>query len=369
MREGTSPLKIFRDGVAWSFDQENAIEKINNWRTAWPAANQFFTVGGLAGTGKTTLIAEIVQGWKGVAVACPTGKAANVLRQKGISASTIHSLIYRPWEDELGEVHFGRVPKLDGIKTLVIDEASMVDQWLMNDLLSYSLPVLFVGDHGQLEPVVKNPHLMKSPDVKLERIHRQAQDNPIIRLAAAFREGRDVPFWKDKNGRCTITRKRDFQSYVNSGMQLICGFNKTRHLLNTQLRKSLGFSGPTPCDGEKLICLRNNKKFEIFNGQQAVCIEARNSRRGKVELRIELDDGRTIAVACLVDQFGAETIKEHKDEDVLLFDYGYCLTAHKSQGSEYEGVVAIEEISNAWNAARWRYTTVTRAKERLVYCM
>ncbi len=375
----SAALRLFDGGIAYSQDQQHALDLIYEWRSAWPAGNQFFTLGGYAGTGKTTIISSLLKTWKNVAVVAPTGKAVNRLKQVGIDgAQTIHGLIYRPWEDSEGKTHFSKNPSITGYDTLICDEASMVNQYVFNDLLSYTKPILFVGDHGQLEPIGENPNLMNEPDARLERIHRQAESNPIIRLAAAWREGREAQVWKaiekkgkwgDREGKCVVTSRRDFDGYARSGMQLICGFNSTRHRLNRLVRQHRDLGGPTPRPGEQLICLQNNKQFGIFNGQQATVIEVWNPRRGRIDLELELDDGQVVSAPCLVAQFGQNSIKEHKDKGVALFDFAYCITAHKSQGSEWPGVVVLEEIMGNWCPKRWRYTTTTRAKERLVYCV
>jgi exodeoxyribonuclease V len=288
-------------------------------------------------------------------------------------------MIYAPWEDEDGKIRFSKRPSLDrNIDTLIVDEASMVNQWVFNDLLSYGKPILFVGDHGQLEPIGENPNLMKDPDVRLEKIHRQAESNPILRLAAAWREGREAQVfeaieskgrWQDAKGHCIVTRAKDFDSFARSGMQLICGFNKTRHRLNQLVRHHKDFGGRVPCVGEKVICLQNNKAFQIFNGQQATVLEAWKAHGKTVDLELEMDDGRVVTAPCMAGQFGADSMKEHKDKKIALFDFAYCITGHKSQGSEWPGVVVLEEIMSSWNPRRWRYTTTTRARDRLVYCL
>ena len=126
-------------------------------------------VGGFAGTGKTTIVSHLVNTWSRVAVAALCGKAAHVLRQKGAEAKTIHSLIYSPYELN-GKIHFRRKTKVDA-SIFVIDEASMIDHLLLQDLLWFGIPVLFIGDHGQLEPIGTNPNLMKEPKVKLVNFH------------------------------------------------------------------------------------------------------------------------------------------------------------------------------------------------------
>lgn len=377
--KSNAALRLFSGGLEYSIDQQAALDSIWEWRASWPKAKQWFTLGGYAGTGKTTIISELLKGWRNVAVVAPTGKAVNRLKQCGVEeASTIHGLIYRPWEDLEGKIHYKRIKELEGIDTIICDEASMVNQYLFNDLLCYTKPVLFVGDHGQLEPIGENPNLMVDPNVRLEKIHRQSESNPIIRLAAAWREGREQSvydavqskgYWQDKEERCTVTSKNNFEQYIDSGMQLICGFNNSRHRLNAICRERRGYGGPLPQPGEKLICLKNNKDFGIFNGQQAVCVCTHRPRRKNVEIELEMDDGRTITAACRIEQFGRNSITEHKDNEVALFDFAYVITCHKAQGSEWPGVAILEEIAGAWNPRRWRYTSTTRAKEKLVYCL
>lgn len=372
-------LRLFSDRIEYSGDQQRALDAIWDWRDSWTSSRQYFTLGGYAGTGKTTIISAVMATWKNVAVCAPTGKAVNRLKQVGVDgATTIHGLIYCPFEDDEGQVRYRKRPSLPDVDTIVCDEASMVNQILFNDLLSYAKPILFIGDHGQLEPVGENPNLMVDPDARLEKIHRQAESNPIIRLASAWREGRQQQVWgamrrtgrwADADGKCTVTSRREFDGHAAGGMQLICGMNKTRIRLNEMARAARGFSRPTPEVGEKLICLKNSKYFGIFNGQQAVVVEAWRPHRKTVELEIELDSGQIITAPCLIDQFGQDAIKDHKDSKVALFDYAYAITAHKSQGSEWTGVVVLEEICSLWDARRWRYTATTRAKEQLVYCV
>lgn len=353
--------------IKFSEDQELVLGKIETWKQNKP--KQTLTLGGFGGTGKTTIIAYLANTWAGTATAAFCGKAANVLRNKGIAATTIHGLIYEPYDDGV-TVRFRKKKRLDGVVTIIIDEASMVNTPIYEDLLSFRKPILFVGDHGQLEPIGDNPNLMKEPELRLERIHRQAQDNPILRLATAFREGRPVPDWQDPKGRLSILPRLDFDAALeaNPGAQVICGFNNTRHDTNRTIRARRKFTDVMPQPGELLICLRNNRIFNIFNGQQATCTGRGRDAGGIIELDMATEDGRRFRVPCLKRQFGVNLIDEHRGNDVALYDFGYCLTAHKSQGSEFDSVVVKEEISSNWNAPRWRYTVGTRAQEKLIYC-
>jgi exodeoxyribonuclease V len=376
----TATRTLFADGIEYSWDQQHALDAIYGWRASYPGrSRQYFTMGGYAGTGKTTIISSLLHVWRNAAVIAPTGKAVNRLKQVGIEgAQTIHSLIYAPWEDDDGKIQFSQRPSIGNYETLICDEASMVNRHVFNDLLNYSKPILFVGDHGQLEPIGQNPNLMHEPDVRLEKIHRQAENNPIIRLASAWREGRERHVfnavankgqWQDASGRCVVTRRRDFDAYAKTDHQIICGYNTTRHKINALVRQNRGYDGDMPSVGEQLICLQNNKSFGVFNGQQAIVTGVWKPRKGHIDIELELDDGQIVTAPCLVRQFGTNSISDHKDKGVALFDFAYCISCHKSQGSEWEGVVVLEELASSWDPKRWRYTATTRAKERLVYCV
>lgn len=335
--------------VDFSPDQEIAINQIEDWRAR--RVKEYFACGGLAGTGKSTIAAWLVGNWGQTAVCALCGKAANVLRQKGVNAQTVHSLIYCPFEDErTGKVRYRKRKYLEGVSQIVVDEASMIDHLLMQDLLSFGLPVLFIGDHGQLEPIGTNPGIMKSPDVRLEKIHRQAAGNPILRLAAALREGRPVPYWQSADGALRIVPKAQFWREIKPGVQIICGFNKTRHEVNRRVRKILGFDPDMPCDGDRLICLQNNQTYDVFNGQQFTVKAVWGGTRYAVDLELEDESGRSRVMPCLRRQFAVDPIKDWKDKGVCLFDYGCAVTCHKCVHPEtlvetMEGLLPIKSIA------------------------
>ncbi len=346
----------------FSPDQEIALHRINDWRAT---RVQSLTMGGFAGCGKTMLLAYLGGEWQGIRICALCGKAANVLRGRGVPAQTIHSLIYEPSKAN-GRVRFKRRRQLEGVSVIGVDEASMVDHVLHQDLLAFGLPILWVGDHGQLEPIGTNPQLMRTPNIRLERIHRQAEGNPILALAAAFREGRSVPSRGQMGkGAVKLVSKCDFWKYVAAGVQIICGFNRTRHEVNRSVRAQRGYKGLL-CPGECILCLRNSQEHELFNGQLAT-VEACRPDGQWLELDIVTEERQRMTVPALARQFGADPLK-WEDPSVCLFDYGYALTAHKAQGSEYQSVVILEEIASLWDPRRWRYTTATRAKATLVYC-
>lgn len=361
----------------WTADQERALRDIRLWRGpaySW-LDKPYLTLGGYAGTGKTSVIAALADEWPQTAVCALAGKAAHVLRQKGLKdANTIHNLIYFT-EIHKGRPRFYRKPYLPDVGQIIVDEASMVDEKLMTDLLAFEVPVLFVGDHGQLEPIGANPNLMAQPDVRLETIHRQERGNPIIRLATAFREGRKTPRWNDPECRLQMPSRRDFWDLIHWTKQIICGFNKTRHTVNARLRDLRGTGDRFVCEGDRLICLKNAPHWGLFNGQQVTVLELVAVTEHIAELAVLTDEGDTLCLQALKAQFGKDLLADDErprntkeQMRAALMDYGYAITAHKAQGSEWDDVIVLEEIARAWDPRRWRYTVATRARERLTYC-
>src|SRR5262249_29474959 len=177
--------------------QDDALKAVAAWLKARPGKGdtpQVFRLFGYAGTGKTTLARHVAQGVDGkVLFAAFTGKAALVMRSKGCErASTIHSLIYKTRES--GE----EVPSFDlwddapasKAALIVIDECSMVDAELGRDLKSFGVPLLVLGDPAQLPPIQGGGYFTEAqPDAMLTEVHRQAQDDPIVRLSMQIRAG------------------------------------------------------------------------------------------------------------------------------------------------------------------------------------
>ncbi|MCX7899260.1 MAG: AAA family ATPase, partial [Methylocystis sp.] len=177
----------------WTPEQDQALGAVARWLET-PRGPQIFRLFGYAGTGKSTLARHLAEHVDGdVAFAAFTGKAALVMRSKGCKdARTIHSLIYRATDSETEEPSFVLNDESDAAhaQLIVIDECSMVDEELGRDLLSFGKKVLVLGDPAQLPPVKGGGFFTKAePDVMLTEVHRQAADNPIIRLSMTIREG------------------------------------------------------------------------------------------------------------------------------------------------------------------------------------
>ena len=322
------------------------------------------TIGGYAGTGKTTIIRAILDtyGARDLAVCAPTGKAAHVLRTKGVEACTLHSLIYMPrGVDAQGQVVFGR-NRLPMPRVAIVDEASMLSVQLVQDLERAVNHVLYVGDHGQLEPIGDDPGLMAAPDVRLETIHRQAEGSPIIAFAHHVRRGYEPRTFGD------AARVQHGWSEDLAGFDVILvGFNESRRKVNAWVREARGYSGPTPAPGESIICLRNSTEYEVWNGMTATVKTIDASRR---RMTVDTDDGVRANVLFDPAQFGAAATKPYVKRSpnqpvATLWDFGYAVTCHKYQGSEAPRVAVVDEVASTWSGERWRYTASTRASQEL----
>lgn len=361
--------------MAWSPQQDAALSAVAAW-LADPRAPQIFRLFGFAGTGKTTLAKAIRGMVRGtVLYATFTGKAALVLASKGCdNATTIHSLIYKVDELEDGTVNFILNTEKSALRSaslLVIDEVSMVGPELAEDLLSFGVRVLVLGDPAQLPPVSGTGYFTEvKPDVMLTEIHRQAADNPIIRMSMDVREGRKLCVGAYGDSKI-ITRRQQMTEDVLAADQVLCGLNKSRRQYNGRIRDLRGYSGEIPQKGERLVCLKNRRKSGFLNGGLWAAEESKlNASLVSLELRAE-DVPAPVehAIAHVPVQFfdGTEDTldprqKRHYDE----FTFGYVLTCHKSQGSQWGNVFVFNE-SAAFreHASRWLYTAITRASERL----
>ncbi|MGD9545803.1 MAG: ATP-dependent RecD-like DNA helicase [Methylocystis sp.] len=363
----------------WTPEQDQALTGVARWLET-PGARQVFRLFGYAGTGKSTLARHLAEHVDGdVAFAAFTGKAALVMRSKGCKdARTIHSLIYRPTETETETEEPSFVLNDDSdaahAKLIVIDECSMVDEELGRDLLSFGKKVLVLGDPAQLPPVKGGGFFTEAePDVMLKEVHRQAADNPIIRLSMAIRAGDGVDYGVFGDTR-VVGRESLDPALVTGADQVLVGLNKTRRAYNARLRQLRGFTGELPNSGEKLVCLRNNRKKGLLNGALFSVKSAGALRRGKVRMLVTPEEGEGAKfqrVAVIPQLFGAESDVPYalrKDSDE--FDFGYALTVHKAQGSQWDDVTLFDE-SSAFreHRARWLYTGVTRAAKKLTLVM
>lgn len=378
--------------IELSHEQLSALAAVEDWFFSSPDKTK--TLGGYAGTGKSTLTRELLRRIpKPVAVCAYTGKAAHVLKTKGIDdATTIHALIYAPadacgvcgqWFSvcssnnavaaQLGGpqcsqastvTRFARVDSLRH-KLIVVDEASMVSTRIQQDLEAFDAKVLYIGDHGQLEPIGAGGALMADPAIRLETIHRQAEGSTILTVAHFLRRGQHP----STMGRMLVDGSVRLHDGVPHDIAeydvVLCGFNRTRAGVNRKVRKVRGYDPAGPQPGDRVVCLRNDHEKGIFNGMLATVagIDA-------TEIAVVADDGRELGpMEYYAGQFGALKTLRDVDRGTTLWDYGYALTVHKAQGSEWDNVCVLEQVMPLWDASRWRYTAVTRASKRLTYCL
>ncbi|MDI3469101.1 MAG: RecD-like DNA helicase [Pseudolabrys sp.] len=368
--------------TAFSPHQDDALKAVSAWLKSKPGRNghpQVFRLFGYAGTGKTTLARHIADGVDGdVKYAAFTGKAAAVMRSKGCyGATTIHSLIYRARESGEEIPSFDLYDEAPASKAdlIIIDECSMVDAELGRDLLSFGVPVLVLGDPAQLPPVQTGANAggfftEVEPDVMLTEVHRQAQDNPIVRLSMDIRAGDYLE--PGRYGETEVVRKKDLDpQQVLDADQVLVGRNNTRRSYNARLRERRGFEGPMPSAGDKLVCLRNNRKKGLFNGSLWSVKDRGGKKTGIMTMRLLPDDetaARGVKVSVRPECFtgGIEQVDWSRRKPYDEFDYGYVLTVHKAQGSQWDHVVLFDEsFAFPDSRERWLYTGVTRAVERL----
>lgn len=360
-----------------SFMQTEALERVRHWLDADTSSKQIFRLFGYAGTGKSTLAqyaAQLVR--DPVLYLTYTGKAASVLRQKGCEeAQTLHSALYRPVVSQSGRVHL--MPKQDSDIALaglvILDECSMINDDLLGDLCRFRVPVLAMGDPAQLPPV-NGVGLLASvaPDFLLTEVHRQAADNPILQLATLVRNGGNLMPGSYGNSRVT-TESQLTADDILAADQIIVGTNRNRHNYNTLVRQLRGFVDDLPCRGERLVCLKNHSHLGISNGEiftvLTTPVVSGDEATFKIALELEPDTGFEVTISIsgfLKGELSTATGAKQKPD----FDFGYALTCHKAQGSQWENVLVIDEsYCSQENAKLWLYTAITRAQEAVTVAM
>ena len=387
----------------WSPQQNEALEKVRRWLDGGSDIKPVFRLFGYAGTGKTTLAIQIAKMTSGYTkFATFTGKAALVMRKKGChGASTIHSLIYKVREDAEGNMRFvlDRDSKLGEADLLIIDECSMVNEEIGNDLLSFNVPILVLGDPAQLPPVAGAGFFTEGfePDVMLTEIHRQADGNPIIHLATMVRQGeRPKPGTYRGDGAeaalSVIVRDDVRDRSLLAADQIICGTNARRKSINTKMRaelRKLGLLPPAdrltilPVIGDRLICLKNKRDRGLFNGGMFRvktitdrAPEAKKPGPPNVSfLHVDSDDEKhmtdvPIAVPHAFWEGKEDDLDKYEKKRFDEFDYAYAITCHKSQGSQWDKVFVFDDgfifKKTDGMPARWLYTAITRAAEKLI---
>lgn len=370
--------------------QQEAIARINAWRKS---VEPLFILNGYAGTGKTT-VARVFEDENTIFLAY-TGKAVNVLKNKGVKkAQTVHSFLYackggkedgrekelaaireemktckddaRRWTlkrryDEITQPSFGSndaQEKRDHL-TLVVDEWSMLTQRMLDDLLRTGAKVLLLGDPGQLPPV-KGDSIDMSADFVLTDVHRQAAENAVLRAATMVRQSGRMPSTGGEFKLITPAQSTA-QDYLDVE-QVICGRNKTRLYINKRYR--VNKYGTTELEllmpQEKLIVLRNFPWLDLYNGTQCWV----NHQESEL-LDVRTDGNKEVTFTA--DLFTLNGGIEN-DRDNVPIEYGYGITCHKAQGSEWGSILVKHEVlgRDPEMNKRWLYTALTRARNTAV---
>lgn len=369
-------------------EQNKAIKSFFNWFDNFKLnySKQYHGIFGPAGSGKTSICRFILDGLnsKGKSACCCTftGKASVNFREKtGYESNTIHSTIYKPVINKDGQVIDWKLNHYDSpilsSDLILIDEISMVYKDLWNDLLTYNKPILVFGDLNQLPPV-NNEMLFTEDNVdfRLTKIHRQALENPIIRLSIDVRNGKDIPYGNFDNKVLKVRRDEFDIKNILKFDQVLCGRNITRTELNQFMRNMLGYTTKLPGPNEKLICLRNNRETGTFNGQilnTLTGVLKQDKKRGTFDIKLDYDEGYSNTFTIFDDEFLREKVREDRWKILknnpwfCQFDYGYSISVHRAQGSEWNNVCVFDE-SYCFKEYRkkWEYTAITRVKDKLL---
>jgi len=420
-------------GMDFSPQQLEAIQKISDWFAG--DEKQVFRLFGYAGTGKTTLARHIVDqlGVRALFAAF-TGKAAYVLRTKGCdNARTIHSLIYQPvekvrarldelkrqLEDETDPTERGLLERAIAVETeklhtpdfilredselagaplLVLDEVSMVGERIAADLLSFGVKILCLGDPAQLPPVDGGGYFINAqPDHLLTEIHRSALDSPVTRLATSVRQSMPgdrslgMGGMDGDSGRKLAVSRDEVAGFD----QVLVGTNKVRWQAIHLLRGLRGLTGDIPQTGDRVIGLANSAEADIFNGQQFTVVSVKDGESGadRVTMLVRDDSGHERRItawrAGFTGQEGEKHAKREGRGNVAAMTFAQAITCHKSQGSQWDRVLVVDEswifaraaaqdamaagsppdaagAAGHLNGQRWLYTAITRAAEQVV---
>ena len=384
-------------------EQEQALKTII---TKYKNHEKYVTVCGYAGVGKSTLVKFAIEALDvaedKVAYACFCGKAAEVLRKKGNkNAMTLHKLLYDSIPRKGGG--FFRKPKIKlEYDIVVVDEVSLAPKSMLDMLLKHKVFCIFIGDSFQLPQIDKNEAhtFLNNPDIFLSTVMRQAAESEIIQLTMKIREGQPINYFQGKEVQILP------YSQLNTGMllwadQILTATNNKRHDINQQMRKLLGFNNLL-CEKEKIVVKRNywddcNEDGDALVNGTVGTINNLYDSFIKIPPNIKITN-HTIPTVCgdIVPEFGSSFKNINIDKNFLIYEepcvdwrisyqvgkmknkigdilpkhitYGYALTCHAAQGSEWDKVLVLEESFpfDKIEHSRWVYTACTRASEKLV---
>ena len=374
--------ELLENAVKWFRD----VERGNTSSYEHP---QWYAYSGASGCGKTTVSKEIIKelnlSEKEYIGAAYTGKAVLQLQKNNVRAKTIHSLIYEPivryeTDNNSGKkklvIDFILKNKLsDDLRLIIIDEATMVNNTMVDELLSFNIPVIFMGDMNQLPPVFGVSSIMENPNFTLTQIMRQKENDPIVQLSQLVLK--DLPILEGQYGLSKVTRDFDFND-IKLYDQVLCTNNKFRYELNTLIRsKILNRKNNEPCLYDKVICRQNNwgkcvDDYYLVNGLSGIITDIDRSTLSKgyytINFKPDFMDKEFYHL-----HMDSKYIKANIDEQQKMmrlknekFEYSYAITVHLSQGSEYPNVLFFDSFFHDKDLTKKaRYTAITRAQESI----
>lgn len=357
----------------------------------------YTVIAGFAGTGKTTLVKFIISALnipqELVCYTSYTGKATLVLREHGcLNAITAHKLLYKSYMNKDGT--FINIPKPvleHRYSIIVVDEISMLPKKMWDLLLNHGIYILALGDPGQLPPIGEDNHVLDKPHIFLDEVMRQAKESEIIQLTMDIRNEKPLKYHMGKEVRI-ISKSEVCSGLYKWADQIIAGKNITKNIINMQMRDILNFKSKDLEDGDKIICLRNN--WDILSSYEEPLVNGLIGIAKNPKIKDDFFVGKKIVLDFYPDSFYKNQNELYKDiaiDEKLLrtgeasinssnfkkfpksvskgiqqFDYAYCITCHKSQGSQYNKVLVFEERLKSTEHKKWLYTAATRAKEKLI---
>ena len=377
--------------------QEKAVDMYLDWYFH-PSKRKrpWFEISGAAGTGKTTVVNEITKQIgltpEQVAYMAYVGKATLALRKNGLPAKTIHSSIYDlemvKKYDDAGNPYFAeefvKKPHLpENIIQLILDEGGMVGGKIGQDLLSYMLPMVVLGDLKQLPPVMASRMFLTEPDITLTEIMRQQKDSPIIHLSQLATNGIQIPHGIYGDNECIVIHKHELtDDHLRESDIVICGTNAMRDIINKYMREKIQhiYSNRITA-GDKLVCRQNkwatklNDDIALVNGLigyvDEVYIDG-GPHDMLINFRPEFETEKCFNKVAINHSYPFMPYEQRLKQNIRFlngtaFEFGNAITCHLSQGSQYDTVlVYVEHPTNSLYFRQWLYTAITRAKKRLI---
>ncbi len=405
----------------------------------------YYLLAGYAGTGKTTLAENIAKyakvSGRDVSILAPTNKAAKVLNDKlkstgaQANAQTIHKAIYGE-PNEFGEWE-PTAPLKNSV--IIVDESSMIEKTVMNDLLNNTRAnniVIFMGDGFQLEQIGQDSKLFSALDNKstfeneygvklygatqLTEVKRQSLDSDILKVATLQRTDNKAYIPSETTGDFKVAKSKDefvndYRESIrnNENSVMVVATNEERMAMNKIARaEKFGPNRTVLEDGEVLIAIANSTDYsnsEIFKAsvvredptKHTLTFTTPQGKKETFDMYFSYvvgEDGVERKVfhfpttGSRASMYHAQVLAAIKDSDRALYDslnndqdiivnkkgiaklspaivistYGYAITGHKSQGSQWDKVFVNQNyVSPNWNGARWFYTAITRAAQQV----